>query len=180
MRLFQTLLFSLLISVHAGTVLAEQQAAIPKPLAIPEPNEAVDKLCKAISGALADNGDKLQKKLGRAEKLEEIPMPNRHHPDTNDLRVMYHYKDGLVSFYNVPSMDKTYLEAAVLTKGFWPKGIPRFLGKSRDDIKGQFGKPDEEDNDRVAYTCSYETNDSVNFLMKKDKVYRVVLRNFIE
>jgi hypothetical protein len=178
MRLF-ILVFSLLISVQAGTVLAEK-AATPKPLAIPEPNEEVDGLCKAINAALAENGDKLQKKLGRAEKLEEIPLPNRHHPNTNDLRVMYHYGDGLVSFYNVPSMDKTYLEAAVLTENFWPKGIPRFLGKSREAIKDQFGKPDDEDADRVAYVCSYETNDSVNFLMKKDKVYRLVLRNFIE
>ena len=179
MRFLHTLLFSLLLTVHAGTVLAAD-AATPKPLDIPEPNEAVATLCKAINDALADNGRELQKKLGRTEKLEEIPMPNRHHPDTNDLRVMYHYGDGLVSLYNVPSMNKTYLEAAVLTKDFWPKGIPQMLGQSRSDIKDQFGKPDEEDKDRVAYTCSYETNDSINFLMKGDKVYRLVLRNIIE
>jgi len=176
---FHTLLISLLLSIHATASLAAEPAP-PKPLNIPEPVEAVASLCKTINDALSDNGQVLQKKLGRAEKLEEIPMPNRHHPDTNDLRAMYHYGDGLVSLYNVPSMDKTYLEAAVLTKDFWPKGIPKFLGKSRSDIKTQFGKPDEEDKDRVAYTCSYETNDSINFLMKGDKVYRLVLRNIIE
>lgn len=179
MRFLHILLISLLLTVHAGTVLAAD-AATPKPLAIPEPNEAVDSLCKAISGALSDNGRELQKKIGRADKLEEIPMPNRHHPDTNDLRVMYHYGDGLVSLYNVPKMDKTYLEAAVLTKDFWPKGIPQQLGKSRKEVKKEFGKPDDEDKDRVAYVCSYETNDSINFLMKNDKTYRLVLRNIIE
>jgi hypothetical protein len=175
---FHILLLSIVMSIHTGAIAAEP--GIPKPLAIPEPVEAVAKLCKTISGALADNGRELQKKLGRAEKLEEIPMPNRHHPDTNDLRVMYRYGDGLVSLYTVPSMEKTYLEAAVLTKQFWPKGIPNLLGKSRSAIKDQFGKPDEEDDERVVYTCSYETNDSINFLMKNDKVYRLVLRNIIE
>jgi len=179
MRFLHTLLLTFLLTVTAGTVLAAE-AATPKPLAIPEPNEAVAGLCKAIGGALADNGRELQKKIGRAEKLEEIPMPNRHHPDTNDLRVMYRYGDGLVSLYNVPTMNKTYLEAAVLTKDFWPKGIPQQLGKTRKAIKKEFGKPDEEDKDRVAYVCSYETNDSINFLMKDDKVFRLVLRNIIE
>lgn len=174
---FHTLLLLLVTFTHAGAALAE---GTPKPLAIPEPVEAVAELCSAISGALADNGKDLQKKLGRAEKLEEIPLPNRHHPDTNDMRVMYRYGDGLVSLYTVPSTKTTYLEAAVLTEEFWPVGVPKLLGMSRDELKDRFGKPDEEDGERVVYLCSYETNDSINFLIKNDKVFRVVLRNIIE
>lgn len=180
MRL-HTLLLSLLLTVFAASALAESgQKPIPKPLATPQPEPAVAKLCKSIYAALADDGDSLQKKLGRADKLEEVPLPNRHHPNINDLRVMYRYGDGLVSYYTVPSMEKTYLEAAVFTKSFWPKSLPKMLGKSSSELLKEFGKPDDKDKDRIAYTCSYDTNDSVNFLLKSGKVYRMVLRNVIE
>ncbi|MBD3671743.1 MAG: hypothetical protein HUJ29_13320 [Gammaproteobacteria bacterium] len=164
----------------AALLPAAVQAQTPKPLAIPEPVEAVAELCTAITDTMADSAEALQEKLGKADKVEKISLPNRHNPKTNDLRVMYHYQDGLVSLYTVPSLKLTYMEAAVLTSKFWPEPIPNYIDTSRKALKKQFGKPDEEDEERVVYLCSYETNDSLNFLMKEDKVYRLVLRHIIE
>lgn len=151
-----------------------------KPMAFPKASPVVLELCTAITTNLADNGKALQKKLGKADKVENISLPNRHHPDTKDIRRMYRYKDGLVSIYTVPSLKLSYLEAAIFTRDFWPDSIPMLLALSPAEVKDKLGKADEEDNERIVYLCSYETGDSINLLLAKGRVYRLVLRNAIE
>ena len=100
--------------------------------------------------------------------------------DTKDIRNMYRYGDGLVSIYTVPSLKLSYLEAAVFTKDFWPETIPMLLALTPDEVKEKFGQPDEEDKERMVYLCSYETGDSINFLLTNNRVYRFVMRSVIE
>lgn len=151
-----------------------------KPLAFPKPSAEVAALCKTITEALEDHGKGLEQKLGKADKIEKITLPNRHHPDTKDIRNMYRYGEGLVSIYTVPALKLTYLEAAVFTKDFWPATIPMLLALTPDEVKEKFGKPDEEDKEHMVYLCSYETGDSINFLLSNNRVYRFVLRSVIE
>lgn len=152
----------------------------PKPLAFPMPSAEVGSLCKTITDALEDNGKALEKKLGKADKIEKITLPNRHNQDTKDIRNMYRYGDGLVSIYTVPSLKLSYLEAAVFTKDFWPETIPMLLALTPNEVKERFGKPDEEDKEHIVYLCSHETGDSINFLLTNNRVYRFVLRSVIE
>lgn len=152
----------------------------PKPLAFPKASPEVLELCTTITNNLADNGKALQKKLGKADKVEKVNLPNRHNPDTKDVRRMYRYNDGLVSIYTVPSLKLSYLEAAVFTKNFWPDDIPMLLALNHDEVTNKLGKPDEEDKEHIVYLCSYETGDSLNLLLANGRVYRFVLRNVIE
>ncbi|MDH5183567.1 MAG: hypothetical protein OEX12_06700 [Gammaproteobacteria bacterium] len=152
----------------------------PKPLAFPKASPEVLELCAAITANLADNGKALEKILGKADKVEKVSLPNRHHPDTKDMRHMYRYNDGLVSIYTVPSLKLSFLEAAIFTKDFWPETIPMLLALSPDEVTDKLGKPDEEDKERIVYLCSYETGDSINLLLANGRVYRFVLRKVIE
>lgn len=152
----------------------------PKPLAIPTAVPEVLQLCHTITSALADNGKELQEKLGKVDKIETINLANRHHPDTQDVRTLYNYQDGLVSIYTVPSLKLSYLEAAIFTKNFWPESIPMLLALNAKEIKAKLGEPDEEDKERIVYLCSYETGDSINLLLVNGRVQRLVLRNVIE
>ncbi|MBD3610548.1 MAG: hypothetical protein HUJ30_08365 [Gammaproteobacteria bacterium] len=155
-------------------------ADVPKALVFPQPSAEVAHLCQSITALLASTGKELEEKLGKADKVEKVPMTNRHDPKAKDSRNMYRYSDGMVSIYTVPKMNASYLEAAIFTQNFWPDSIPSYIGKTAAQIKQLLGKPDEVDNERIAYYCSYETNDSINFLLKEQRVYRMVLRNIIE
>ena len=152
----------------------------PKPLAFPKPPPEVLELCSTITSNLASTGKELQKKLGKADKIETVNLPNRHNPDTKDVRRMYRYEDGLVSIYTVPTLKVSYLEAAVFTKNFWPDAIPMLLALNHDEVINKLGEPNEEDKEHMVYLCSYETGDSLNLLLANGRVYRFVLRNVIE
>jgi hypothetical protein len=144
----------------------------------------VSKEAKEFCGLLTADTDAgknlLLRPYGNPDRVDVKTMPNKHAPDTNDEVYTAHYRDGRVVIYSVPHIGRNYLLEVVLTDKFWPERLPRLTGKSRKEIIGHFGEPNQINGNDMIYYCTLEADQYIQLHMALGRLVRLEVKGWVD
>ena len=173
--MFKKIILTLFIVYLTACSSTEKQ-----PQTIPELNSDVKKLCNDITIASGNTVDSAKAFFGEPSKIITKPAVSPHDASLKNKRVRLTYRDGYISFYEVPKYNNSFLEAAKYTRIFNAQSFANIFGQSRQEIKAKLGTPDKKTKNGIMYYCSNQSNDSINLVYKNNKLTTVVLSNWVD
>ncbi|NMP16666.1 hypothetical protein [Thalassotalea sp. Y01] len=144
------------------------------------PSQEVIKLCHSIESTVGDNVEAVTSRFGMPDRSSQKQDVSPHDKSYINQRVQLHYKDGVVSIYQVPNADKSFLEFAIFTPAFQIAATSNLIGISKKRLQEELGAPDKSNKDKVIYYCSIESYDLLAFTITNQHVSSIILSNHID
>ena len=136
--------------------------------------------CNLLSNNVNDDVETLLGKFGTPDEVIVGHFPNKHISDATDEVHTGIFKDGIVSVYSVPAIERNYLFRMEFTADFWPEFVPGFLNKSSKDVEDALGIPEKKDESSIRYSCDEEFADFIKFVFKSGQVVKLEAQRWMD
>jgi hypothetical protein len=112
-------------------------------------------------------------KFGTPDEVIVGYFPNKHISGAIDEVHTGIFKDGIVSVYSVPAIERNYLFRMEFTSDFWPDFVPGFFNKPSKYVEDALGTPEKKDASSIQYSCDEEHSDFVKFVIESGQVVKL-------